>query len=284
MKLNRMSTPTTIIHSNVLFGGETTSSTDKNVELNKVIDPTDANASGGGITLKGSTDKTFNWIDAVDAWVSSEHISLAPGKNITLNGATSGNISIAVPEVAGNYILTLPSVTGTLVTTNGSVSLATNMVGGDANQISYQSASNTTAFITTPSLPSTYLQWTGSAFAWAEVSSTGSPSTVIIQYTESNPSANIAFAIDSWIKSSYRAVKYVIGISQGTTLYQTSEILVLNDGSAGQITEYAVLSNDASKQVTYDADFSGATVTLQASTPTADTSIKFTIQKTVIAV
>lgn len=273
----------TVIHSNVLFAGEVTSSSDKNVELNKVAIPTDENADGGGVTLKGTTDKTFNWLNDINAWKSSENISLAQGKSVILNGATSGSTTIVPPSEAGNTTITLPSSTGTLVTTTGTIAKANNIVGGIANQISYQSASDTTAFIAAPSNPTTYLQWTGSAFAWAEAS-TGQSSGLIVEYTQSTPSANVVFTIDSWTKTSYRAVKYVIGITQGTTLYQTSEILVLNDGGSGQITEYAVLSNDVSKQVTYDADFSGATVLLQASTPTAGTSIKFTIQKTVIAV
>jgi len=59
---------------------------DKNIELGSVASPTDAGADGGGITLKGTTDKTFNWIDATDAWTSSEHLNLATGKAYYING------------------------------------------------------------------------------------------------------------------------------------------------------------------------------------------------------
>ena len=34
---------------------------DKNIELASTVSPSDAAADGGGITLKGTTDKTFNW-------------------------------------------------------------------------------------------------------------------------------------------------------------------------------------------------------------------------------
>ena len=60
---------------------------DKNIELGSVASPTDAGADGGGITLKGTTDKTWNWVDATDAWTSSEHIDLASGKAYYINGA-----------------------------------------------------------------------------------------------------------------------------------------------------------------------------------------------------
>ncbi len=49
---------------------------DKNIELGKVDTPTDTTADGGGLTLKGATDKTFNWVNSSDAWTSSEHIAL----------------------------------------------------------------------------------------------------------------------------------------------------------------------------------------------------------------
>ena len=59
---------------------------DKNIVLGDVATPTDTTADGGGITLKGATDKTLNWVDATDAWTSSEHINLASGKSLYLNG------------------------------------------------------------------------------------------------------------------------------------------------------------------------------------------------------
>jgi len=48
---------------------------------------TDAAADGAGITIKGATDKTLNWVDATDAWTSSEYLNLASGKAYMVNGA-----------------------------------------------------------------------------------------------------------------------------------------------------------------------------------------------------
>jgi len=59
---------------------------DKNIELGSVTSPTDTTADGGGITLKGATDKTINWVNATDAWTSSEHVELASGKEFYING------------------------------------------------------------------------------------------------------------------------------------------------------------------------------------------------------
>jgi hypothetical protein len=76
---------------------------DKNIVLGDAETPTDTTANGGGITLKGATDKTLNWVNATDAWTSSEHIDLASGKTLKYNGtdlvaAQSGN--------SGKYLTT----------------------------------------------------------------------------------------------------------------------------------------------------------------------------------
>ena len=58
---------------------------DKNIEIGSVGSPTDITADGGGITLKGSTDKTIIWDNANDNWTSSEHWNLASGKVFKIN-------------------------------------------------------------------------------------------------------------------------------------------------------------------------------------------------------
>jgi len=45
---------------------------DKNIELAKVASPTDSTADGGGITLKGATDKTILWSNTTKSWEVSE--------------------------------------------------------------------------------------------------------------------------------------------------------------------------------------------------------------------
>ena len=61
---------------------------DKNIEIGKVSSPSDTTADGGGWTLLGSTSKTFNWLNATDSWTSSEHIEIASGKNLKVDGTT----------------------------------------------------------------------------------------------------------------------------------------------------------------------------------------------------
>jgi hypothetical protein len=61
---------------------------DKNIELGSVASPSNTTADGGGITLKGATDKTLNWVNATAAWTSSEDFNLLTGKVYEINGTS----------------------------------------------------------------------------------------------------------------------------------------------------------------------------------------------------
>tara|TARA_B100001094_G_C18183828_1_gene802523 strand:+ start:2032 stop:3165 length:1134 start_codon:yes stop_codon:yes gene_type:complete len=76
----------TVSGTTTTINTETLSVEDKNIEIAKVTTPTDVTADGGGITLKGATDKTINWINATDAWTFSEHINIADTKEYRMNG------------------------------------------------------------------------------------------------------------------------------------------------------------------------------------------------------
>jgi hypothetical protein len=100
--------------------------TDKNIELGKIAVPTDVLADGGGITLKGSTDKTFNWIDSTDSWTSSEHINLASGKTYKING-----LDVITATGLGSSIISAPGLQtiGTLTSFQAAnIGIATNII------------------------------------------------------------------------------------------------------------------------------------------------------------
>ena len=90
----------TVNGTTTTLNSTTLSVDDKNIELGSVASPSDVTADGGGITLKGATDKTFNWVDATDSWTSSEHINLASGKDLKVNGTA------VISSTAGGFIFT----------------------------------------------------------------------------------------------------------------------------------------------------------------------------------
>tara|TARA_S200000501_G_scaffold53864_1_gene44009 strand:+ start:440 stop:1486 length:1047 start_codon:yes stop_codon:yes gene_type:complete len=109
-----------VITGNLTVNGTTTtvnsttmSVDDKNLELGATSSPSDSGASGGGITLKGTSDKTFNWIDSTDSWTSSEHIELASGKNFRIDG-----VSVVSKTGLGSTVLA-SSLTSTGTITSG---------------------------------------------------------------------------------------------------------------------------------------------------------------------
>ncbi len=61
---------------------------DKNIVLANVASPDDTTADGAGISVLGATTKTLNWVDATDAWTSSEHFNLLTGKVLKINNTT----------------------------------------------------------------------------------------------------------------------------------------------------------------------------------------------------
>jgi hypothetical protein len=94
-----VSTNATITGDLTVSGTTTTINTqtldveDKNVVIGKVSSPSDTTADGGGWTLKGATDKTFNWVNATDAWTSSEHIHLGDSKILKLGTDTDAQLT-----------------------------------------------------------------------------------------------------------------------------------------------------------------------------------------------
>ena len=122
---------TVTIAGNLTVNGTTTTinSTTLSVDDKNIVladgNALDASADGGGITLKGLTDKTWNWVDATDSWTSSEHIDLASGK---------------VLKIAGTEVLSVSQYTGN----SSTATTATNVTGGAAGSIVYQTGSGAT--------------------------------------------------------------------------------------------------------------------------------------------
>lgn len=123
---------TVTIAGNLIVDGTTTTvnSTELTVNDKNIVladgNSSDVTADGGGITLKGATDKTWNWVDATDAWTSSEHINLASGK---------------VLKIAGTEVLSVSQYTGNANT----ATTATNITGGAAGSLVYQTGSGATS-------------------------------------------------------------------------------------------------------------------------------------------
>jgi hypothetical protein len=128
----------TVNGTTTTLNSTTISVDDKNIELGSVATPSDSTADGGGITLKGATDKTFNWVDATDAWTSSEHINLASGKSLYLNGTLLKDTA----ETLTNKTLTTPTINGGEFTATGGTPRIHGIYLPEPHVITFEGATN----------------------------------------------------------------------------------------------------------------------------------------------
>ena len=137
---------------------------DKNIILADVATPSDVTADGGGITLKGTTDKTFNWVDATDAWTSSEHINLASGKALYLNGTLLKDAT----ETLTNKTLTSPVLTTPTLST---IDAAGDLLVGTADNTLGRIAIGTSGYVLTSN---------GTTAAWAAAAASGTDEQLVV--------------------------------------------------------------------------------------------------------
>jgi hypothetical protein len=110
---------------------------DKNIELGVVSTPTNTTADGGGITLKGATDKTITWVNSTGAWTFNQPVNMtggnvgigttAPTETLTLNTATGASIGF---EYGGTEIATINNNNAALYVHAGSGKLLSLGAGG----------------------------------------------------------------------------------------------------------------------------------------------------------
>lgn len=84
---------------------------------------------------------------------------------------TSGTALSKLSIGSAGYVMTstgsAPQWTAQSSLSVGSATTATNVAGGSANQIVYNTGAGATSFIVAPTTPNTYLEWSGSAFQWS---------------------------------------------------------------------------------------------------------------------
>lgn len=247
---------------------------DKNLTLGSVASPTDAGADGGGITLKGATDKTLNWVDATDAWTSSEHFNLASGKNYYLNGTLLKNATETLTNKtisgADNTLTVRIANDVSGLGTGVATFLATPSSANLAAALTDESGSSTVAFTNSPTFVTPTL---GAALA----TSVGFADTLTGSATAT--AGTSATTIDTFSASTYTAAKYVVQMKKGSDI-EVIEMLVAVDGSSNvYVTEYADVQSNGELGTT-DAVFSGGNVLLQVTAAAADTAVK--VSKTYI--
>ena len=267
---------TTTISSTTLEVG------DKNIVLASAS-TTDAGADGGGITLKGASDHTWNWIDATDAWTSSDHINLASGKSFYINGTavlsatalgsgisvtatTNANLTGVITSVGNATSIASQTGTGTKFVMDTSPTLITPVLGtpssGDLTNCTFptlnQSTTGNAATVTTNADLTGVITSTGNATVIASQTGTGSKFVVDTSPTLVTPTIGAATATSlNKITITAPATGATLTIADGATLTAsaTASVSGTNTGDNAANTTYSSLVSNA----THTGDATGDT-------------------------
>jgi len=142
---------------------------DKNIELGSIASPTDVTADGGGITLKGSTDKTFTYVDSTGLWTANIGVQATSFTGLASAATTASTAAsvgyMGIPQSATTTTLVISDAGKHIyVNTSGqtlTIPAATSVaypIGTTITFIAGPSASTVTIAITTDTM---YLTGTG---------------------------------------------------------------------------------------------------------------------------
>jgi hypothetical protein len=267
---------TTTISSTTLAVG------DKNIVLASAS-TTDAGADGGGITLKGTSDHTWNWIDSTDAWTSSDHINLASGKSFYINGTavlsatalgsgisvtatTNANLTGVITSVGNATSIASQTGTGTKFVMDTSPTLITPVLGtptsGTLTNCTFptlnQNTTGSAATVTTNANLTGVITSTGNATVIASQTGTGTKFVVDTSPTLVTPTIGAATATSvNKITLTAPATGATLTIADGATLTAsaTASVSGTNTGDNATNTAYSSLVSNA----THTGDATGAT-------------------------
>lgn len=138
--------------------GQVTSVTNTNIAIN-----------GSAVTgnISGSAGSVANAL-TLGTYLTGTSYNGGTAVTATVD-ATSANTAskVVARDASGDF--SAGTITAALTGNATTATTATNVAGGAANRIVYNTSAGTTNFAVAPTVSSTYLYWNGSAFAWGTV-------------------------------------------------------------------------------------------------------------------
>jgi hypothetical protein len=258
------------------------------------VGTTAINLGASSTTLAGLTSVTSTSFVGALTGNASTATNLSGGSTYSLVYQTSaGNTSYLSAGTSGSLLMTLGTVTApTWVApsslTVGTATNATNVAGGAANELVYNTGSSATSFVTAPTTASTYLGWNGTSFVWgtpagtATVTSvglslpsifnvTGSPvtSSGTLTATLANETANYVFAGPSSGSAAAPTFRALVSADIPSLAYQPNVAPSTYTTSAYTVlsTDYWIINNYSSGSSTITlptaSSYSGRVLKLQ---------------------
>lgn len=212
-------------------------------------------------------------------------VSLSNGYGDTLNPyatktartfLAAPNASAGVPSFRAILASDVPTLNQN---TTGNATTATNVAGGAANRIPYNTAAATTAFIVAPTTSSTFLQWTGSAFAWAAASAAPAGSNTQVQFNNSGAfgaSANLTFASNTLTVNGVAVGRGGGSISTNTAVGAstlTANTTGLQNTAVGNLAANAITTQTDVTAIGYNTTVGSAATSVGSLAFSADSSV-----------
>jgi hypothetical protein len=138
---------------------------DQNVNVNAAPIFVGTNFSGTAASLT-----VGNATAAVSATTATTATNIAGGTANRIHIQTAADTTGFVAAPTDNTYLKYTTAGGITWTSVALATAATNLAGGAANRIHYQTGADTSGFVVAPTVASTYLQWNGTNFVFSAVS------------------------------------------------------------------------------------------------------------------
>lgn len=219
--------------------------------------------NGWGYVTQFGLVRNINTTGGAEAWVDGQILyynpAVAGGLTKTVPTAPAAKVEVAaVVNAASNGSLfirpnfrfalsqlndveTSAAANGDLIQYNGgagywqhvapstlSVATATNLAGGAANRIAYQTGAGASGFITAPSVSNTFLAWDGSAFQWTSPSGSGTVTSV----AASGGTTGLTFTGSPITSSGTLTLGGTLGVASGGTGATTLTGVVIGNGTS----------------------------------------------------
>ena len=236
---------------------------DKNLDLGSVANPTNTTANGGGITLKGDTDKTILWDSTNSNWTSNQDFNIATGKKFRINNVAVFESSTELTSTVVTSGLTQVGVlangsiasgfgtisTGSAITTTDTItggSLVADNITIDGNTISSTNTNGNIA-LTPNGVGLVNIAKDDLAIAGVAVTTTAAELNVLDGVTAGTVSASLALVVDA-----DRDLATIRNLTSNGTVQAAAvsvdavAVLDTSRGSAEDITGATVLASYAS--------------------------------------
>lgn len=238
--------------------------------------------ASGNLTLGGTLSTPVSTIND-STTVGQNLVKLANPTAVTFLRVNADNTVSTLDAATFRTAIGAGTGNGTLTAESDTLATVTGRGATTAAALTLTNATNSTSGSTGALVITGGLAVNANVFVKGTFLDANSAGTIISarDTVQATVATTTATAVDTWAIASYRAVKYLVQITQGTN-YQFSEIVVVHNGTTTTMTEYAVVETNGALG-TFTADVSGANARLLVTMGTT-TSATINIQRTLMVV